>query len=235
MIERHNREYTRVIAPAALPYDLDQQTTPVRAGLLAGGMVAGAVVCGAGLALTRLGAELRDVGAWAWVLMGGGLALAGLVVFVLALVALVALVWYELESRRRWTQQAIWERQQSRGLMVQETFRESDLRVDDPRHVLAAAVALYWQARYADQQTPWSVRELRRLELSTARRSTLIATCSEAQARQLGELLSRAGVLSGRRERVAGFLAVADADELLERLVPVLGRLPALGELHEES
>jgi hypothetical protein len=234
MYSSHNREYTRVVAPAALPFDLNDRTGPVRAGLLAGGMVAGAIVAGLGLALCRLGLEPRDLGAWAWLLAGGGVAIAGGAVFILSFVALAALVWYELDSRRTWTKQALWERQQLRGAVTQETIRESDLRMEDPRHVLAAALALYWQARYSDRAAPWSVRELRRLEVSTSRRATLIGTCNETQARQLGELLARAGIIAGRRERSAGYLAVADADELLERLMPQLGRLPALVAGDEE-
>lgn len=228
----HNREYTKVSAPAPPPVDLNDKTTPARAALLAGGMVVGAVLFGLGVALTRLGdvgpGELRDVGGWAWLLMGAAIAVAGGVVFGLSLVALVTLVWYELESRRTWQAQVLWERRQHLGLVTQETYRSTDLVVSDPRHVLAAAVALYWQARYRQQDRPWSVRELRRLEVFTDRSATLIGTCSEHQARQLADVLTRAGIIAGRGPRSAGELAVTDADELLERLMPVLARLPAV-------
>lgn len=228
MLHKREREIHRTITPAPLPYNIDDRATPARAGLMAAGMVAGSLLAGVGLAITRLGAGAADVGAVAWLCAGGGLAVAGATLFLLALVALVALVWYELQARRVWTQQALWERRQLGGATVTETMRESDLQINDPRHILAAAVAIYWQARYAGQHTPWSVRELRRLEVSTTRRATLVATCGESQARALADMLTAAGIIRGRRERAAGELAVADADELLERLMPALGRLPGV-------
>lgn len=232
----HGRDITRVTTPAPPPVSLDDRIDPVRAALFVGGAVLGAALFGVGVAVCRLGlassAEARDLGGWAWLFVGAAVALAGAAVWALAMWALWALVSYEIAARRIWQDQILHERRAAGGLVTEERVSEWALRVDDPRHLLLAAIGIYWQARYAGESTPWSVRSLRRLELVNRRGSTLLGTCTEDQARALGDQLVRAGILTGRGPRAAGDLAVSNADELLERIVPLLRAPP---RAHQEA
>lgn len=106
-----------------------------------------------------------------------------------------------------------------------EEVSEWSLRSDDPRHLLLFAIGIYWQTTRRNQAAPWSVTNAKRVELHSDRGTTLLGETTEQQARQLADLLSRAGVITGRSERKAGQLAVADADELLERVIPLLRRV----------
>lgn len=220
---------TTTTAPAPSPFSLDERVTPVRGGLFTGGMLLGVLLFGIGAAVARLGLsepiEYRDMGGWIWLFIGLALVVAGGAVFVLALSSLWSLARYEVKARQLWTEQVLSERQQHGGVITQESETEWTLSASDPRDLLLVAIACYWQSKYRGQDAPWSVRSLRRLEISDGQGSTFIGEASEAQARQLAEVLSQARIISGRREKSAGRLAVADADELLELVVPMLRKV----------
>jgi len=217
---------TTTTAPAPAPFNLDDRIDRGRAILWVIGMVVGVIIfsIGAGVA-GALGLaedpESRSLGGWVALVAGAALGLAGAAVFVLSLWSLWSLVSYEINARRTWQAQILEERRAAGGVVRVESESEWNLTASDPRDLLLVAIACYWQAQRGTP-APWSVRNMRRLEISTGSGSTLIGEASEDQARAFAQLLERAGIITGRRERSAGELAINTADELIERIMPLL-------------
>lgn len=211
------------VQPAPLPVNLDQRLDLHRAGFSIAGLLIGAVLfmIGAGLWSwgTRTSMEYRGAGGWTLTITGGGLALAGAGVFVLAFWYLASIVRYEMQARWLWTRQSISERQDQGGLIIEEERTDWSLRVDEPRDMLLILIYIYLEVR-AGKRTPWSIDNLTgSLFLGDERQKRLLGTVSEHQARAVGRELTRLGLVQNRAEKSAGQWAARNADELIERFM----------------
>lgn len=223
------RSQTTLTAPAAPPVNLEPHLD-WRAALLHLGGAAICALLGFGAAqLARAALDTPfgepDGARWLTALFAGAFAFGG----AFAAYRLLRSFLSEIESvrlrRQDWHNAALDTWYANAGQVVEETQTEWALRSDDPRHVLLFAMVCYWQATRRRQAAPWSIQQARRFELHDDRGATLIGETSEDQARLFGDLLARAGIIVGRGERKAGQLAVATADELLDRIVPLLRRI----------
>jgi hypothetical protein len=209
--------------PASTPVDLNQRLDMSRAALSIAGIVVGTVLFAAGAGLFSAGASsdpgYRSAGQWIAFIAGGGLALAGIGIFVLSFVYLKGIVSYEIKARWIWTHQHLQERQQQGGVVIEEERTEWSLRVENEDDFLLIAIYVYLQAQ-AGKRQPWSNDNLAgELFLDSGNKARLIGVLSEHEARKAGAELARRGIVHGRAQKSAGALAVSNADELLELVI----------------
>lgn len=200
-------ELTQTKRPIAPPIDLNAGRLDVTRAALAGAFVLGAlVVVLLGLWIFGRSESLL------WRSFGGALALVGL-----SLGGIVLLV-----SVQEWTDHrariADWHAlsiESYREIQMAETIEhitEWTLTIDNPAHVLLAALAIHLRQQEGNQLAH-STRQLYGPVFLAGRR---IGDISKLNAENMGKQLARLGLIDGRSERNAGEWVPESADEIIQ-------------------
>lgn len=202
-------EHTMIRRPVEPPVDLDAGRLDVVRAALAGAFVLGCVLVAALGAWALLSAiehnnRLGSIVAGAVVLVC--LVFGGVVLW------LSVLEWVRHQDRLSAWHDAALAAYSDAGAETIETVSEWELSIDNPGHVIVAALDVMLRLRDGSEM-PYSVRELRGPIMWSGRR---VGSLSKIGAESMSRRFADLGLVAGRREGFAGAWVPRSADEVLD-------------------
>lgn len=205
----HN-ERTSVRRPIDPPVTLDDGQLDIQRAAMAGAFVLAALAVAAlGFWLVHVGSS---IGAYIVGFFGLGVSLVALTIGGCVFYVVLS-EW--LDRRRRveeWHIATLAAWQQQGGAETIEQVSEWALSIDNPGHVLMAALYVHMR-RVNGEETPYSTRSLVGPVLIAGRRA---GELSKPGAEQMGRRFAELGLIAGRSEGRAGEWVPQSADEVIE-------------------